>query len=239
MNRIFGYNNKKSQEQLQNETNKSMQQAQDNLNKRQSQLDTEILQLNYELTNLNTKIKNSKNSMTQTTLRSKAVKILNKRKNLENIKDSLDSQSWNLQQAQLTNDNLTNTMVTVNALRQTKKILQTNYNKINIEEIEALQDDLNDIMEQNNELQDILSQQNGISNDFNADYIDDLELEAELEALEDIDTQDLLNDNMNLNDNELSMPSYLNTQVNIPNFIDDESTALQDNSTGIKNLENA
>ena len=73
------------------------------------------------------------------------------------MRDSLDSQSWSMTQAQLTSDNLQNTMVTVNALKQTNKALKAQYGKINLDKLQDMQDEMLDLIEQGDELQDMLA----------------------------------------------------------------------------------
>ena len=96
MNRLFGYGNKKSHDQLLQESNQAMNQAQQGLQSRVSQLDTQISQLNFQLQTIQRKISSSKSSLGQRPLRQQALKLLNKRKQLQGMRDSLDSQSWSM-----------------------------------------------------------------------------------------------------------------------------------------------
>ncbi|EDO16026.1 hypothetical protein Kpol_495p24 [Vanderwaltozyma polyspora DSM 70294] len=221
MNRIFGYGNKKSQDQLLQESGKAMDQAQQGLQNRISQLDTQISQINFQLQGLQKRISNSKSSAGQKPLRQQALKLLNKRKQLEQMRDSMDSQSWSMTQAQMTSDNLKNTMVTVNALKQTNKALKSQYGKIDIDKLQDMQDEMIDLIEQGNELQDVLAM-NGTEG---IEDIDEFELDAELDALAEEDLTSL----MAMNENPaagIDMPSYLSGSI--PEFIDEEpqTTAL-------------
>ena len=127
MNRIFGYGGRKTHDQLLQDSNKAMNDAQESMQQRISGLDTQISQLNVQLQTLQRKISSTSSSAGQRPLRQRALKLLNKRKQLESMRDSLDSQSWSMNQAQMTSDNLRNTMVTVNALKQTNKALKAQY----------------------------------------------------------------------------------------------------------------
>ncbi|CAH01208.1 Vps60p [Kluyveromyces lactis] len=213
MNRIFGYGNRKTHEQMMQDSSKAMGEAQSGLSGRISQLDTQISQLNFQLSTLQKKISNTKSSMGQKPLRQRALKLLNKRKQLEAMRDQLDSQSWSMSQVQMTTDNLKNTMVTVNALKQTNQALKQQYSKINIDKIQDMQDEMMDLIEQGDELQDVLAMQNQ-----DIDDISESELDAELEALGE---EDYLEE-LNLNDSETTgeLPSYLNNAM--PQFVDDE-----------------
>ncbi|ONH79075.1 Vacuolar protein-sorting-associated protein 60 [Saccharomyces cerevisiae] len=210
---IFGYGNKKSHDQLLQEANQSMNQAQQSLSNRISQLDTQIAQLNFQLQNIQKNLQRSNNK--QPSLRKQALKILNKRKQLENMKDSLDSQSWSMTQAQLTNDNLQNTMITINALKQTNNAMKAQYGKINIDKLQDMQDEMLDLIEQGDELQEVLAMNN---NSGELDDISDAELDAELDALAQEDFTLPTSENSLGND----MPSYLLGANAPPAFIDEE-----------------
>lgn len=211
MNRIFGYGNKKTHDQLLQESGRAMDQAQQGLQERVSQLDTQISQLNFQLQSLQKKISSSRSSAGQRPLRQQALKLLNKRKKLEQMRDSLDSQSWSMSQAQMTSDNLKNTMITVNALKQTNKALKSQYGKINIDKLQDMQDEMMDLIEQGDELQEILAM-----NTMNGDIedVDESELDAELDALADEELAI-----PGLEDSGVDIPSYLSGTV--PEFIDE------------------
>lgn len=220
MNRIFGYGNNKTHEQLMLDSSKAMEQAQQGLTSRVSQLDTQISQLNFQLSNLQKKISNTKSSMGQKPLRQQALKLLNKRKQLESMRDQLDSQSWSMTQAQMTTDNLKNTMVTVNALKQTNKALKQQYSKINIDKIQDMQDEMLDLIEQGEELQEVLAMQNQ-----DIDELSESELDAELEALGE---NDLMGEfDLATGEATEDLPSYLNNAM--PKFVEDEPVENQPN----------
>ncbi|CCH61408.1 hypothetical protein TBLA_0E03540 [Henningerozyma blattae CBS 6284] len=213
MNRIFGYNRGKSHDQLLQDSSKAMDQAQQGLQNRISQLDTQISQINFQLQTLQKKIATSKSTLGKKPLKQQALKLLNKRKQLESMRDSMDNQAWSMTQAQMTSDNLKNTMVTVNALKSTNKALKSQYGKIDIDKLQDMQDEMIDLIEQGDELQQVLAT-NTIGNDL--EDIDEADLDAELDALAEED--------FNVDPTEEistgAVPSYLSN--NIPDFIDEE-----------------
>lgn len=225
MDRIFGYGNRKTHEQILQESGKAMDQAQQGLQERVSQLDTQISQLNFQLQALQKKISSSRSSAGQRPLRQQALKLLNKRKKLEQMRDSLDTQSWSMTQAQMTSDNLKNTMVTVNALKQTNKALKAQYGKINLDKLQDMQDEMADLIEQGDELQQMLAI-NSVNGDI--EDVDESELDAELDALAE---EQLMGPGME--DTGLDVPSYLTDTV--PQFIDEEPQT----ESGNKALESA
>lgn len=212
MDRIFGYGNRKTHEQMLQESGKAMDQAQQGLQERVSQLDTQISQLNFQLQTLQKKITTSRSTAGQRPLRQQALKLLNKRKKLEQMRDSLDSQSWSMTQAQMTSDNLKNTMVTVSALKQTNKALKAQYGKINLDKLQDMQDEMADLIEQGDELQQMLAM-NSVNGDI--EDVDESELDAELDALAE---EQLMGPG--INESGLDVPSYLTDTI--PQFIDEE-----------------
>lgn len=219
MNRIFGYGSKKSHEQLMKESNQAMTQAQQGLQSKISQLDTQIAQLNIQLQTIQKKLSNIRSPAAQKPLRSQALKLLNKRKKLEQMRESLDNQEWSMTQAQMMSDTLANTVISVNALKQSNAALKSQYGKIDIDKLEDMQDEMVDLIEKGEELQNSL---NLNTNLMDIDDIDEGELDAELDALAE---DDLFNYNIESNDLENmnptdGIPSYLSGSI--PQFVDEE-----------------
>ncbi|CAG59484.1 uncharacterized protein GVI51_G04345 [Nakaseomyces glabratus] len=221
MNRIFGYGNKKTHDQMLQESGAAMDQAQQGLQHRLSQLDTQIAQINFQLQALQKKMKGMKSSVGQRPLRAQALKLLNKRKQLEQMRDSIDAQSWSMTQAQMTSDNLKNTMVTVNALKSTNKALKAQYGKIDIDKLQDMQDEMMDLIDQGEELQQVLAT-NFVGNDI--EDIDEGELDAELEALADEDLTAMMANDIGEGEGT-EVPSYLAGTV--PKFIDEDADSEQ------------
>ncbi|CAL9738097.1 vacuolar protein-sorting-associated protein 60 [Monosporozyma servazzii] len=231
MNRIFGYGNKKNHEQLLKESNQAMNQAQQGLQTRMSKLDTEISQLNMQLTNIQKRLSLIKSPLGQRPLRAQALKLLNKRKKLEQMRDSLDNQDWSMTQAQMMTDTLQNTMISVNAMKQNNAVLKAQYGKIDIDKLEDMQDEMVDLIEKGEELQNALN----LNTVGDVDDIDESELDAELDALAEDDLgQDLL-DTGNMEITESGIPSYLSGSV--PQFIDEDQP--KENDSVNKALESA
>ena len=111
-------------------------------------------------------------------------------------------QSFNLEQANMASENLKNTAVAVEAMKDANKQLKSQYKKMNIDKIDQVQDELEDLLEQANEVQETLGRSYAIG-----DEVDEDELEAELAALGD-----------ELDFEEEGEPSYLQeTPLNLPN----------------------
>jgi len=107
--------------------------------------------------------------------------------------EQLMQQSFNMEQSIMATDNLRNTMATVDAPQQSNKDLKRTYKNVSVDRIERIQDEMEDLLEQSGALQETLSRSYAMPED-----IDEEELEAELEALEEEPLEQ-----------ESEMPSYL------------------------------
>ncbi|EGV62827.1 Vacuolar protein-sorting-associated protein 60 [Yamadazyma tenuis] len=206
MNRLFGSKNTAPKP--------SLNDAVKNIDDRVGSLDVKLSKLNSELSTYQQKLSRMRDGPGKSALKQKALKLLRQRKQIEAQKDQLENQSWNMTQAAMTTDNLQNTMITVDAMKQANKQLKKTYGKIDIDKIESLQDEMLDLIDKSNELQESLSMTNDIPDD-----ISESELDAELDALgEEMDFESEMNEG-------LSMPSYLNEEPassdKLPTFIDE------------------
>jgi charged multivesicular body protein 5 len=124
----------------------------------------------------------------------------------------MQQQSFNMEQAQFTTENLKNTIVTVDAMKQGAKEMKTQYKKINIDKIEKIQDEMEDLMEQANDIQEALGRSYGLPED-----LDEADLEAELEAL---------GDEVMFGESE-EVPSYLEEPAaSAPVYLDETAPAV-------------
>lgn len=209
MNRLFGTKNTAPKP--------SLNDAIKGIDERVSSLDVKLSKINSELSTYQQKIARMRDGPGKSSLKQKALKLLRQRKQIEAQKDQLENQSWNMSQASMTTDNLQNTMVTINAMKTANKELKKTYGKIDIDELENLQDEMLDIIDKSNELQEALSTSYDVPED-----VSESELDAELEALgEEIDFEN------EMAESGIGVPSYLNdaepaSSDKLPTFIDEE-----------------
>lgn len=203
MNRLFGSKT--------NVPKPSLNDAVKNVDERVGTLDVKLSKINSELSTYQQKISKMRDGPGKAALKQKALKLLRQRKQIESQKDQLENQSWNMTQAAMTTDNLQNTMITVDAMKQANKQLKRTYGKLDIDKIESLQDEMLDLIDKSNELQESLSMTHDIPDD-----ISESELDAELDALgEEMQFETEFNEG-------ISMPSYLEEAPSeIPTFIDE------------------
>jgi charged multivesicular body protein 5 len=175
-------------------------------------LDVKLAKLNAELSTYQQKLAKMRDGPGKTAIKQKALKVLQQRKQYEAQRDQLQAQSWNMEQAGMMQDNLKNTMTTIDAMKTTTKELRKQYGKVNIDKIDKLQDEMADLMDMGNDIQDAISRSYDVPED-----VDESELDAELEALGDEVELDGIGESS-------SVPSYLMEDAP-PQFIDEPPTA--------------
>ena len=170
MNRLFG--------SKQTGPKPTLNGAISNIDTRISSLDLKLKSINGELQTYQEKLSKMRDGPGKSALKQRALKILQKRKTYEAEKEKLESQVWNMEQAQNMQDNLKNVMTQVDAMQTTNKELRRQYGKVDIDKIERLQDEMADLMDVGNDIQESLSRGYDIPEE-----VDEEELDAELEML--------------------------------------------------------
>lgn len=190
---------------------------------RVASIDVKLAALNSELSTYQSKISKMRDGPGKNALRQKALKVLQRRKQYEAQRDQLSQQSWNMEQAGMMQDNLKNVMTTVDAMKTTTKTLKKQYGKIDVDQIERMQDEMADLMDIGNEIQESISRAYDVPED-----VDEAELDAELEALGE---ETMFESSMG----ESAMPSFLQDEVAPPQFIDEppEQTKVKEPASGL------
>ena len=148
------------------------------MNARMTALDTQIRGLDEEL--LRYKAQLAKLPPTsQTTVKNRALQTLKRKKMLESQRDQLMAQVMNVERTVFALETAKDTQVTVSALKEATKQLKVEHEKIDLSEIEDIQDDLEELLEDQEEIQEILGRSYGIP-----DGLDEADLEAELAGLD-------------------------------------------------------
>ncbi|KAK7186483.1 charged multivesicular body protein-like protein 5 [Paraphaeosphaeria sporulosa] len=201
MNRLFGAKSTAPKPTL--------NQAITTVDTRIESIDVKLAKLNAELSAYQQKIARMRDGPGKTALKQKALKVLQQRKMYDAQRDQLQQQSWNMEQAGMMQDNLKNTMTTVDAMKTTTKELKKQYGKINIDKIEQLQDEMADLMDMGNDIQESISRSYEVPED-----VDEAELDAELEALgEEVEFEGI--------GESSSTPAFLLDDAAPPQFIDE------------------
>jgi len=171
-------------------------------------VDVKLAKLNGELSQYQQRLAKMRDGPGKAALKQKALKVLQQRKMYEAQRDQLQQQSWNMEQAGMMQDNLKNTMTTVDAMKTTTKELRKQYGKIDLDKIERMQDEMADLMEMGNDIQESISRSYDVPED-----VDEEELDAELEALgEEVAME-------GIGESE-GMPGFMLDDAHPPEFID-------------------
>lgn len=173
MNRIFGVGGKP----------KPKPTIQDAILKTDERVDSvavKIRKLDQELLKYKDQLKNMKDSPGKNSIKQRAIRILKQKKQYESQMDQLQQQSFNMEQASMTTENMKNTLITLDAMQIANKEMKKQYKNINLDKIEKIQDELEDLMDAANEVQETMGRSYGLPED-----LDENDLEAELDALQD------------------------------------------------------
>ncbi|EDP42661.1 hypothetical protein MGL_2861 [Malassezia globosa CBS 7966] len=202
MQRLFGLSQNKAPKP-------DLQQAITSTDARADATQVKISRLDAELGRYRDQMKKMREGPGKSAIQQRAIRVLRQKRMYEAQMEQLVQQSFNMEQSVMVTENLRNTMATVDAMQQANKNLKKTYRNINVDKIEQIQDEMEDLMEQSGALQETLARSYATPDD-----IDETELEAELEALEE---QPL--------EHDMEVPSYLQHTTGAllaqPDFIDE------------------
>jgi len=179
----------------------------DTIEKKMAKLDAELKKYKDQMSKM-------REGPAKNAVKQKALRVLKQKKMYEQQVSNLRQQSFNMEQANYTTQTLKDTQATVKAMQMGLKEMKKEYKKVNIDQIEDLQDDMADLLEQADEVQEVLGRSYGTPD------IDEDELEAELEALGD----EIIGD---------EDASYLDDAIKAPSAPDREPGAESVNKDGV------
>ncbi|KAK1922564.1 Snf7 family [Papiliotrema laurentii] len=197
MNRIFGTGKAKPKP--------SLTDAISSTDTRIGSVEVKIKKLDAELGAFKAQMAKLRDGPGKNAIQQRALRTLKQKRMYENQLMQLQQQTWNMEQAAMTTENLKNTMATVDAMKVANKEMKRQYKGIDIDKIESIHYDMEDLIEQANEIQESLGRSYGVP-----DEVDEADLQAELDALG-LDDEPI---------GEGEMPSYLNDATALPDFID-------------------
>lgn len=172
MNRLFGKGKPKEPPPNMNDVISGVDSRADSVEKKISRLDVELKKYKDQM-------KKMREGPAKNAVKQKAMRVLKQRKMYEQQLDNLRQQSFNMEQANYAAQTLKDTHATVLAMKTGMKQMQKEFKKINVDDIEDLQDEMADMLEQADEVQ------NALGRSYGTPDIDEDELEAELDALGD------------------------------------------------------
>nr|SVE77884.1 EOG090X0EA1 [Daphnia lumholtzi] len=172
MNRIFGRGKPQQPPPNMSDMILKVDERGDNIEKKISKLDIELKKYKDQMSKM-------REGPAKNAVKQKALRVLKQKKMYEQQAGNLRQQSFNMEQANYATQTLKDTQSTVKAMQMGLKEMKKEFKKINIDQVEDIQDEMTDMLEQADEVQEALGRSYGTPD------IDEDELEAELEALGD------------------------------------------------------
>ncbi|CDZ96366.1 charged multivesicular body protein 5 [Phaffia rhodozyma] len=170
-------------------------------------IEVKVRKLDAELTRYRDQMAKMREGPGKGAIQKRAIGVLKQKRMYEGQLQQLQQQTFNMEQASMTTDNLRNTMATVDAMQRANKEMKKQYKNINIDKIESIHYDMEDLIDQANEIQESLGRSYGVP-----DEIDESDLQAELDALADEGYAE--------EESEGALPSYLQNTNTLPDFVD-------------------
>ncbi|XP_046683775.1 charged multivesicular body protein 5 [Homalodisca vitripennis] len=172
MNRLFGRGKPKEPPPNLNDVIQGVDSRADSVDKKIARLDAELKKYKDQMAKM-------REGPAKNNVKQKALRVLKQKKMYESQVDNLRQQAFNMEQANFATQSLKDTQATVVAMKAGVKTMQKEFKKINIDQIEDLQDEMADMLDMHEEVQEALGRTYGMPE------IDDDELQAELDALGD------------------------------------------------------
>ncbi|GJQ84312.1 hypothetical protein Trydic_g5250 [Trypoxylus dichotomus] len=170
MNRLFGKGKPK-------EPGPSITDCISSVDTRAEGIEKKINALENDLRKYRDQMSKMREGPAKNSVKSKALRVLKQKKLYEQQLENLRGQSFNMEQANFAHQTLKDTHSTVIAMKDGMKQMKKEFKKINIEEIDDVQDELADMLDDANEIQEALGR------NYNTPEVDEDELAAELDAL--------------------------------------------------------
>eukprot|EP00117_Sycon_ciliatum_P024258 scpid72008/ scgid20401/ Charged multivesicular body protein 5; Chromatin-modifying protein 5; SNF7 domain-containing protein 2 &gt; Charged multivesicular body protein 5; Chromatin-modifying protein 5 len=209
MNRLFGSSKPKAPPP-------SLTDAVAGVEGRAESVDKKIQKLDAELLKCKNEMKKMRNGPAKERVKQRAMRLLKQKKTYENQHANLQQQSFNMEQQNFQIQNLKDTQSTVQAMKMGVKEMKKEYKKVDINQIEDLQDDMEDMMAMADEVQEAMGRSYGMPDD-----IDEADLDAELDMLGDdlaIDTDTSYLDAATAPAAPTGLPTATGAEVSVDEF---------------------
>lgn len=123
--------------------------------KRVTALDEKIAALDKELLRFKTQLKQTPAGVAQNGIKRRAMETLKRKKMYEQQRDMVAGQQFNLDSTAFMMDSVKDTQTVVAALKAASTQVKAEHKKIDINQIEDVQDDLEDMFEDMNEINEV------------------------------------------------------------------------------------
>lgn len=173
MHRLFGKSKPK-------EPTPTLDDAAGSIEKRGGDMDERIKKLDEELLRYKQQMAKMRPGPAKNQVQQRALRVLKQKKLYEKQRDSLYNQSFNIDQTRFAQQNVKDTVLTVNAMKAAHADLKVGMKAIKIDDIEDLHDDMSDLLEDADEINEIMGRAYGVPEE-----LDESDLLDELNSLED------------------------------------------------------
>eukprot|EP01029_Cantina_marsupialis_P011718 TRINITY_DN2602_c0_g2_i1.p2 TRINITY_DN2602_c0_g2~~TRINITY_DN2602_c0_g2_i1.p2 ORF type:complete len:210 (+),score=87.78 TRINITY_DN2602_c0_g2_i1:58-687(+) len=174
MRRVFGKGKKKAAAGPAKEIN--LEENLGRIDGKVSNLDQKIRELEVQI--LDCKKKMQQRGPAARGAKQRALQLLKRKKMYEQQRDQMSAQSFALEQTTFAISTAKDTVMQVDAMKQANTELKQQYKDVDVYEVEDLHDDMEDLMADAEDIQEVLGRSYGMD-------VDEGDLEAELEGLED------------------------------------------------------
>lgn len=174
------------------------------ISNRMTAIDEKISSLDKELLRYKDQLKKT-SGPAKANIQKRALETLKRKKMYEQQRDMIAGQQFNVDQTSFAMESIKDTQTVVSAMKTASVQLRSEQKKVDLGEIEDMQDDLYDMMEDMNEINEILGRSYGTP-----EGLDEDDLDAELAGLEEeLESAELM-------ESESSVPSYLQQSTAMP-----------------------
>ena len=191
------------------------------LDKRGASVDAKIKQLDAELARHREILRTCRTPAAKEAAKRRALQVLKQRRLYEGQREQLYNQQFNVEQISFAAQSAKDTAVQVSAMQASAKELKAQFKSkaFDVDKIDALNDEMADLMDQSKEIQDVLGRSYDVPED-----IDEEELMGELDALEEMMGEEELDE---------EVPSYLRDEA-LPDAPDGTQEALPATGEGAR-----
>ena len=192
------------------------------MDKRGASVDAKIKQLDAELARHREILRTCRTPAAKEAAKRRALQVLKQRRLYEGQREQLYNQQYNVEQISFAAQSAKDTAVQVSAMQASAKELKKQFNSkaFDVDKLDALNDEMADLMDQSREIQDVLGRSYDVPED-----IDEEELMGELDALEEIMGEEERSDE--------EVPSYLRDEA-LPDAPDGTQEALPATGEGAR-----
>jgi charged multivesicular body protein 5 len=177
MRRLFGRADKPSSEPAAAAAAPTLEDAGARLQRRTDTIDQRIKKIDDDLLALRKQILSTRGS-TQERLKQRAMQLLKQKKMYEQQQDSVMQQQFHVEQMAFTRETMMETKMQLDAMSDAAKVMQREFKKFSVDEVEKMHEQLRDLYEQQQEIQEIM----GHSYDVTVE-VDEDDLNEQLNAL--------------------------------------------------------